>query len=142
MLEIKVLNKNLKKIVDYYDGIAYEFLPGEPVKIPQDAANHIFGVVFPEDTDTCTSQAFRESIFLHLAKRWGWNLYDEHKEKSARKTFAGLVMSPVIMELIEKEETPIAEPREAPKAKKDARFKPRANEIVGEEISPEVEEVA
>jgi hypothetical protein len=134
-LEIKVLNKNNSKLSDMFDGILYEFPTNEPVKIPQDAANHIFGVVFPDDLEACQSDAFRQTIFLHLCRRWGWNNYDPHKFGTAEKTFKNLMLTPVILQLVEKEqvEVDLAAPREQKEAVKGNKFKPRADENVDEE---------
>ncbi len=140
IVEIKVLNKNGVLLCDMFDGIAYKFEPDMPVKLPLAAANNIFGVQFPDDAATCQSDEFRAQIWEHLQRRWGWNTYDEVKYKIAKKMFTNLIMTPVVLQLVEKEavEVDLAEPRPERALAKSGKFKPRADEA-GE---PSEEEVA
>lgn len=138
MMQIKVLNKNKTEIVDYFDGIAYKFPPNIAINIPAEVAQHIFGVVFPEDIETCNSDAFRATIFLNLQRRWGWNLHDIEKLAAAKESFNNIILAPVVFKLVEREPKleEIAEPREQKISPKTGKFKPRV------EIGTEEEEVA
>ena len=40
---VRVLNRNQKAIVDKFGGQRYVFEPGEPLNVPEEAAEHIFG---------------------------------------------------------------------------------------------------
>lgn len=47
-----VVNKNDFHHADAFDGIQYEFPPGEKVQVPVDAAVHMFGYGLADKTDT------------------------------------------------------------------------------------------
>jgi len=61
---VKVTNKNDFALSDMYDSVPYVFEPGKELKMPADAAHHIFG---------WTESATHAQMFQHVQKRWGWN---------------------------------------------------------------------
>ncbi len=58
---VRVVNGTAKKIVGRYDGVDYEFLPGEKVDIPQVVAKHIFGFGDPDKTKALTRLGWMHS---------------------------------------------------------------------------------
>lgn len=131
--QIKVTNKNDFEIIDYFDGIAFNFQPNKPINVPYEAACHIFGVDFPADAEMCQTSEFRNKVFHSLQKRWGWNSVDEKKVEKSKKLFSNLFFVPIVFTLVEstaKAEDEIPEPR-APKSK----GKMRPQEESGEEVA-------
>jgi hypothetical protein len=66
---VEVTNRNGFPISDRHDGVPYVFKPGEPLRIPADAATHFFG--YPAEVDVMQA---------HTCKRWGWNTPDHLKQ--------------------------------------------------------------
>jgi hypothetical protein len=75
-------------IVDHHDGIAYTFVTGRPVKIPLEAAEHIFG--FKDG----------KADFLHTQRRWGWNVKGVNLEH-AREWFANVLVEQIVLKQVE-----------------------------------------
>jgi hypothetical protein len=65
---VKVTNNNTFVLLDRFDGVPFQFLPGKPLSIPPDAAAHFFG--WPGEPDL---------MRLYIAKRHGWNTPDDIK---------------------------------------------------------------
>ena len=61
---VKVTNNNDFALSDMYDSVSYVFEPHKELKLPADAAHHIFG---------WTEGATPQQMFQHVQKRWGWN---------------------------------------------------------------------
>lgn len=112
MHQVKVINRNKEAISDRFDGLLYTFPPGEKgVNMPLDAAEHIFGVEFPMNAEECASEAFREQVWKHVQKRWGFNSTPTRKELDAgngtaklsvgAKIFKNLAFIPVEMRTVE-----------------------------------------
>jgi hypothetical protein len=87
---VKVTNYNDfdEPIVDHHDGVAYTFPTGKPVKIPLVAAEHIFG--FHDG----------KADFLHVQRRWGWNVKNVNLER-ARDWFNNILVEPVAVKAVE-----------------------------------------
>ena len=61
---VKVTNNNDFALSDMYDSVAYVFEPHKELKLPAEAANHIFG---------WTENATHAQMWNHVQRRWGWN---------------------------------------------------------------------
>ena len=59
---VRVTNHNPFLLEDRFDGVPYEFPPGETVIVPPEVAAHIFG--FPAE---------QPELYIHMARRFGWN---------------------------------------------------------------------
>lgn len=59
---VRVTNHNNFEIRDRHDGLPYRFKPGEPLVVPAEVAQHLFG--FPGDP---------EDVAVHISRRFGWN---------------------------------------------------------------------
>lgn len=111
MHQIKVINGNKEALSDRYDGLLYHFVSGDKgTNVPLDAAEHIFGVEFPVDAKVCASDDFRERIWAHLQRRWGFNSVPTRKEMEkggdgklsvGKKIFSKLIFVPVEMKMME-----------------------------------------
>lgn len=125
---IKVTNTGSHEFADYYHGDSYKFLPDEPVNVPLDAMQHIFGVEFPADEVTLNSSAFRDLIFSRVATRWGWNSHIKAVLTENRKMLNQLKFTAVMMKMVElvaQEET-LAPAREERKPGKFSKSKPES----------------
>jgi hypothetical protein len=120
---LKVLNKNDFVISDRFDGVPYEFKPGEALTIPGDAAHHMLGWLpgIPP-----------EAVFLHVQKRWGWNTPD--LAPKSREFFANLDLKPVTFKMVEVQETEevFDEPDAAPQPPPPARSGAKRNRITAD----------
>jgi hypothetical protein len=134
---VRVTNTNDFKIVDRFDGVPYEFLPGaKGVAIPIDAAYHIFGWM-PGATE--------EQIFAHTQRRFGWNTPAMVASGVDRKFFGRIKIEPVVYKLVEvvpddqpEPETPDGEGTmdlrdEIPPPKRT--YRKRATEMIDERIA-------
>jgi hypothetical protein len=101
MHQIKVVHTNKKPICDFFDGIAYNFVPEVPQNISLEVAAHIFGVEFPADKHECESQELRDKIYKHLARRWGWNTRGKEKAELGDVMFSKFKFIPVQMKMVE-----------------------------------------
>ncbi len=110
---IKVTNYNAFTIKDYFEGIPYVFATDEPVNVPLDAMQHIFGMDFPADEAVLKSRVFRDELFNHCCKRFGWNSHDAEKIKGYKANLDNIKFVPVITKMIEVvADAGIPEPRE------------------------------
>lgn len=131
---IKVTNHNDFEVIDYFEGFAYRFLPGEPVNVPLDAMYHIFGVEFPEDVALMKTREWRDALFTSVSRRWGWNSHDAEKMTKFRHNCDRFGFLPVVTQMVEivadKESMP--EPREqkapAKSPVKLGKYAPKADE--------------
>jgi len=77
---VRVTNTNPFVITDMYDGVPFQFLPGKPLTIPRDVAEHIFGYA--------GDLADRETMRRHTQKRMGWNKPGDLQMDGSGKTLA------------------------------------------------------
>jgi hypothetical protein len=91
-VHIKVINSNDFDITDRYDNVEFLFAPHQPVTIPAEAANHIFG--WREGID-------RAAMFLHFQKRCGWNTKEFTDGGKAKKYWEKIDIVPVVFRLVE-----------------------------------------
>lgn len=129
---IKVTNNGADEIRDYFNGIPYVFACGEPVNVPLDAVEHIFGMEYPADEALMKTAAWRDQAFAAVSKRWGWNSHDKEKLAENRKAFNKLIFAPIEIKMVEvvAKNDVLATPREQ-KNPVPANFKPK--EASGEE---------
>jgi hypothetical protein len=85
---VKVTNHNEFPIEDYYAGVLYKFPTGKPIKIPLEAAEHIFGFVDGH------------ADYTHVQRRWGWNIKGVTLEDSMNK-FNNILVETVMMKSVE-----------------------------------------
>jgi hypothetical protein len=99
---LRVTNMNDFVITDRFDGVPFVFEPKKPVKLPADAALHIFGWTPDCPPETCKT---------HTCRRFGWNT-PAHMEKGTDNRFFGkLKFEKVlhrIVEVVEEETAPVA----------------------------------
>jgi hypothetical protein len=91
IMNVKVTNHNDFQITDMFDGVPYVFKTDEPIAIPIDAANHIFGW-FP-GVDQAT-------LRRHVQRRMGWNTPEMEKSGKHNKFFAALEITPIIYRMV------------------------------------------
>jgi hypothetical protein len=73
MMMVEVVNRNGFTIRDMFDGVPYTFRPNQPLSIPPQVANHLFG--WPGEG---------EQMRLHTCRRLGWNTA-EHMERDKNR---------------------------------------------------------
>ena len=78
---VEVTNNNDTALDDHYDGQRYEFPPGKKVKIPFDAACHIFGIEHPDELKD------KDKLLTFISRRWGWNTKEMLATKDHVKNF-------------------------------------------------------
>jgi hypothetical protein len=117
---IKVTNKNDFPIEDRFDGIPYLIPAMGDCKIPYEAACHIFGVRFKAEPGHNLPADFREQMFRHVQRRWGWNR-KEVIEKS-REWFGRIETKLITLRLVEAdpaEKEALPEPRSGVRGERD-----------------------
>lgn len=139
---IKVGNKNEQAFVERYDGIEYVIPANGSVNIPSEAAAHIFGIDFGPE-----SSIDRETIWLHLQRRWGWNRSRPKGEAGSdwvnpktlfEKLSFRLISYSLVETASEPEEDAIIEPRERLEPGKPAKNIPKNFQKKTEADQPEV----
>ena len=97
-LYLRITNLNKQTVRDRFADVPYVFAPDQPIDIPEDAAEHIFGSKLTEK-----GFADPEASFLHLARRWGLvharDKADPRLMERARKLYDNLRFEVLRMEL-------------------------------------------
>lgn len=91
-VHLKVTNRNKFPIKDMYDGVPFVFEPSKALKIPLDAAMHIFGW-HPDATN--------EDVRKYTCRRMGWNTAEMMKEGLDRQYFDKIKFQPITYKLVE-----------------------------------------
>jgi hypothetical protein len=128
---IRVMNGNDFLIDDRFDGILYEFLPGDQKGklVPIMAASLFFGFALDENGNV--SEAGCAPNWDYVQRRWGWNCVTRRKDEemadavirtntTAKERCAKIKLEPVVMALREvqaEESGELPPPREPRKAR-------------------------
>jgi hypothetical protein len=91
-VNLKVTNHNDFKISDMFDGVPFDFEPGQSLVIPPEAALHIFA---------WKPGANMAEVERHVQKRWGWNIADLQKDGIAAGYFRNIELKPVTYRMVE-----------------------------------------
>ena len=96
-MHLKVTNRTKETIKDMYDGVPFIFEAGKSLKIPLDAALHIFG---------WHPDASLDEVERHTRRRLGWNTAQMMAMKMGDKDpghelFSKLKFEPVRYKLVE-----------------------------------------
>lgn len=91
---VEVTNNNDIDLDDHYDGRRYEFPAGKKVKIPFDAACHIFGVEHPDQLKD------KDKLLTYVCRRWGWNTKEMIKDKEHVKRFENIKITLVSYKVV------------------------------------------
>lgn len=91
ILHVRVINRNDFPLHDMYDSVPYNFLPGQPISIPVDAAAHIFG--WWEGVDPAQQRRY-------VQRRFGWNTPAMQTSGQHDKFFENLDIKPMLYRLV------------------------------------------
>jgi hypothetical protein len=111
-VNLKVTNNNPFKISDMFDGVPFDFEPGQSLVIPPEAAAHIFA---------WKPGANMADVERHVQKRWGWNIADLQKDGIAAGYFRKVELKPITYRMIEVVDQEDDTPAGKPAAKRGAR---------------------
>lgn len=93
---VKVTNHNDFPIDDHFDGVHYIFEPNKSVKLPFDAACHIFGIEHPDQVSSN-----KDELLNFVCRRWGWNTPDILKDKQHLERFKKIKLALVSYKMVE-----------------------------------------
>lgn len=91
-ISLRVTNRNDFILSDRYNGVPYVFEPKKPLKIPFEAAQHIFG--WQPDAPPI-------EVEKHTCRRQGWNTPAHMTSGTGRRYFKNLVFETVQHRLVE-----------------------------------------
>ena len=130
-MAVQIVNHNDFQIVDMFDGIPYRFVPNKPVRIPVDAANHIFGWFPPYmDEDGNRREVDPEVMKRHVQKRFGWNTPSMEGSGRNDMFYGNIELSPIMYRMVPIELDEDGNPVQHAKPAKDANRPPPVNKLM------------
>ncbi len=119
IMNVKVVNRNDFVIADRFDGVPYVFHTNQPLSVPIDAANHIFGWYPGVDPAI---------VRRHVQKRMGWNTPDMEKSGQNNRFFDAIEIVPIMYRMVPIEVDEEGEPIDVKRAPKTNKMMAAADE--------------